>query len=298
MRMTQCRVRRYVRWSAVAALMVCGSGCVHQPVPHDADRDTPFAEVTDGSLSGIRQRGELRIGLAPVAPFAMSEAPGTYRGFDIDLAARLAEDLGVKLTFAETPLCSLMHDLREGKFDLVLSGFTITPERALFVNFTNSISALPFVLVRHVTPGSHTHPAKPERASAEKVKGDEKEKIGAVTSTVAEAVAREQFPNAALVSVDTYEHLLSKLAAGELQGAVLPSAIALAAAASNPERLEVVDGPPLSTRPEAIAVRRGDRDLHDYLNSWITFYRSTGWLEERHHFWFDRFEWAAPRARK
>lgn len=271
---------------ALASLLLL-AGCAHHAPKPQAHEDAPQADVTDGSLAAIRQRGELRVGVALVPPFVFASNGGAYRGYDLDLVSRLAEDLGVKLTVAERPLCSLIDELRNAKFDIALAGMTPTPERGLFVNFSDPIGETPFVVLRHVTgKGRKGEPLKALAASSTK--------IGAVQGTVAEAVARERFPDAALVAASSYEALLHDVESGALDAVVVSSAVARAAAGRAPGKLEFVAGAVLSTRPEAIAVRRGDRDLRDYLNLWIGFYRASGWLEDRHASWFERFEWAKP----
>ena len=53
----------------------------------------------------------------------------TYEGFDITLAEDLAKFLGVKIKFVSTSWPTLMSDTMSGKFDIALSGITITASR-------------------------------------------------------------------------------------------------------------------------------------------------------------------------
>jgi polar amino acid transport system substrate-binding protein len=42
---------------------------------------------------------------------------------------------------------------------------------------------------------------------------------------------------------------------------------------------------PLQVTRAAMAVRRGDADFLNFLNSWLTFHREGGWLDERERHW-------------
>jgi hypothetical protein len=47
-----------------------------------------------------------------------------------------------------------------------------------------------------------------------------------------------------------------------------------------------------ATFPAAFAVRRGDMDFINYLNSWIETRTVNKWLERRRNYWFASMDWA------
>lgn len=82
------------------------------------------------TLAGLRRVGVLRVGTTgDYAPFS-SDAGGVLRGLDIELARDLADALGLQPVFVPTSWSGLMADLRAHRFDLALSGITMTAERA------------------------------------------------------------------------------------------------------------------------------------------------------------------------
>ena len=82
------------------------------------------------TLAGLRRVGVLRVGTTgDYAPFS-SDAGGVLRGLDIELARDLAAALGLRPVFVPTSWPGLMADLRAHRFDLALSGITVTAERA------------------------------------------------------------------------------------------------------------------------------------------------------------------------
>jgi His/Glu/Gln/Arg/opine family amino acid ABC transporter permease subunit len=98
-----------------------------------------------GELAAIRQRGEVVIGTdATYPPF---EEPGTreagggdgFQGFDIDLGDAIARELGpgVKAQWVNISFDGIFAALQSGKFDLVMSGVTITTERQKQMAFSD-----------------------------------------------------------------------------------------------------------------------------------------------------------------
>jgi hypothetical protein len=89
------------------------------------------------TLNQILKRGELRVGLeAGYMPFEMLDRNGNLIGFDIDLARKMASVMKVKVRFVNTQWDGIIPALLTDKFDLLMGGMTITPERNLQVNFT------------------------------------------------------------------------------------------------------------------------------------------------------------------
>jgi ABC-type amino acid transport substrate-binding protein len=73
----------------------------------------------------------LRFGLtADYPPFALHDAAGRLTGADVEAARRLAATLGRDAEFVETTWTTLSADFRAGRFDILIGGITVTPERA------------------------------------------------------------------------------------------------------------------------------------------------------------------------
>jgi cyclohexadienyl dehydratase len=71
------------------------------------------------------------------APFSLEneETPGVFSGFDIELARRYAADRGVALRFVRFRWPFLLENLRDGNFDVVMSGVTVRAERSVVGSF-------------------------------------------------------------------------------------------------------------------------------------------------------------------
>ena len=92
--------------------------------------------ATGGAIEEAVSRGTLRVGLSSFVPWAMQDKSGTYIGFEVDVATRLAKDLGLKLELVPTRWSGIVPARLTGKFDVIIGGLSITPERSLRVNFS------------------------------------------------------------------------------------------------------------------------------------------------------------------
>ena len=69
----------------------------------------------------------------------MRDPQGEWQGFEIDLARQLAADLGVDLTIVRMPFTQFTdRRWRPVSIDIVVAGYSITPQRALVVDFSNA----------------------------------------------------------------------------------------------------------------------------------------------------------------
>lgn len=81
-------------------------------------------------LERVRASGVLRIGTTgDYEPFSL-ESEGRLRGADIELALALAGQLGVQPVFVRTSWPTLLDDLAADRYDVAMSGITVTDERS------------------------------------------------------------------------------------------------------------------------------------------------------------------------
>lgn len=101
------------------------------------------------TLDEIKKRGEMVIGMeAAYVPYE-SIQDGKIVGFDCDIGQRFADKLGVKAKFVDTEWSGIIPALYTKKFDAILSGMTITGDRAQKVLFSQPYAeASNVVLIR------------------------------------------------------------------------------------------------------------------------------------------------------
>lgn len=108
---------------------------------------------SDGSyrtLDQIKSDGTLKIGVfSDKSPFGYVDENGEYQGYDIELAKRLGEDLGVDVEFVSTEAANRVEYLKTGKVDIILANFTVTDERAEQVDFADAYMNVALGVVSH-----------------------------------------------------------------------------------------------------------------------------------------------------
>ena len=84
-------------------------------------------------MKKIKQNGALIVGLsADYAPYEFHttiDGKDEIVGFDLSIAKKIADDLGVDLKIEELGFDALLGALKTGKIDLVISGMAATDER-------------------------------------------------------------------------------------------------------------------------------------------------------------------------
>ncbi|HEU5142429.1 MAG TPA: transporter substrate-binding domain-containing protein, partial [Solirubrobacterales bacterium] len=91
----------------------------------------------DDNGGGDGGGGALTVGSdIPYPPFEQGKAPN-YTGFDVELVEEIAKRAGREAQFTDTSFETIFRDLAQGKFEMVASATTITPEREENVDFTD-----------------------------------------------------------------------------------------------------------------------------------------------------------------
>ena len=90
-----------------------------------------FSGAGGDEVNEIKTRGFLLVGTTgDYCPMSYFDGKTkSYVGFDIELAEDLAKALGVKVRFVQTSWKTLMKDTVDNKFDVAISGITVTDER-------------------------------------------------------------------------------------------------------------------------------------------------------------------------
>ena len=88
------------------------------------------SSATNGD-NPVKATGVLRVGTEGVySPFSYHDpATGQLLGYDVDVARAVADKLGVKVEFVETPWDSIFAALEANRFDIVANEVTINAER-------------------------------------------------------------------------------------------------------------------------------------------------------------------------
>ncbi len=240
-------------------------------------------------LQEVLNHGTLRVGVALFAPWALRGRGDELIGFEVEIANQLAADMRVRADVRVYPFERLIPALEAGEIDLIAAGMTITPERALHVNFSAPYGGGGVALATHI-------PSTARFTRLDEL-NDPGFRVAAVEGTVAADVARRYLPRAELVSFATVEEASAALVAGDVHGYLEEEPVTTFLALEHPDTIDVpLPGPLLETR-SGFAVGKGDPDFLAYLNAWIVAREADTWLETRRAYWFRSLRWRERLAR-
>ena len=236
-------------------------------------------------IEEIQQRGTLRVGMSTFVPWAMKDKEGTLIGFEIDVARRLAEDMGVEIEFVPTKWSGIIPALLTGKFDVIIGGMGIRAERNLKVNFTipYDYTGMSIVADRKSVPGL----TKIEDFNKKDIT------IAARIGTTAATAVKEILPEAQLKLFDDESQAVQELLNGRADAVVASAPLPAYQALKYPDKLYLPFDENFTKEPIGFALRKGDVDTLNFFNSWITVVDAEGWLKKTRHYWFNTRDWAS-----
>lgn len=241
------------------------------------------SESNNGVLNSIQKKGEITVGVSILPPWVMENKQGELIGFEIDIANQLARDMGVKLKFKQYQWNEMIPALKKGEVDIIASGLSITPKRALEINFSNPYSSSGYSLVSNLS--------LTKDFTSIKDLNDEKIFITAVKGTVSADLATKVFPNAKLDLKKTAKEATSAVLNGTVHAFISSSPVPEFVSLKHPDSVDLPLKKPLLTTKEAFAVRKNNQEILNFLNAWITAHEADGWIESSHKYWFNSLKW-------
>jgi polar amino acid transport system substrate-binding protein len=240
-------------------------------------------EAAARELQDVLNSGTLRVGVTLFAPWAARGADGELVGFEVDVARQLAADLGVKAQVLAYDTERLVPALEAGEIDVIAAGLTITPDRALHVNFSQPYAESGIALA--------THLARTAGVTDVGALDSEEYTVAAVEGSVGMQLARRLWPRARVQTFTTIEAATEALLAGEVHGYVEDEPVPTFLALENPGVVDVPTTRPLLASRAGFAVAKGDPDFLAYLNAWITAHEADTWLPTTTNYWFKTLRW-------
>lgn len=222
------------------------------------------------TLQGILNSHVLRVGIAETIPNAWQD-PSTnqWEGYNVAVAEDLAKELNVKVQFVEAPINSWIPQLQEGKFDIDMMGWFMTPVRAEQVDFTSPVFVKGYSYV--------VEKNSPIQTLAQL--NDPKYSVTGLVGGSEQTVAQQYTPKAKSAFINASSPLDAALGVkeGRATAWIYPSDIINAFLGLNPWA-RVVNKSPVWNNPLAYAIRKGDPEWKFFLDSFITKIQQSGQL--------------------
>ena len=236
------------------------------------------------TVEQILKNGELRVGFeAGYMPFEMTDKKGNFVGFDIDVAKEMAKAMKVKFTPVNTAWDGIIPALVTGKFDIIMSGMTITQERNLKINF-----AEPYIIV------GQTILIDKKYGGAVKSYRDLNDPKYIVTSklgTTGEQAVKRMIPKATYKSFETETEAALEVVNGKAAAFVydLPYNVVFMGQQGK-DKLIFLDKP-FTYEPLAWAVNKGDPDFLNWLDNFLRQIKNDGRYDQIYNKWIKSTGW-------
>jgi polar amino acid transport system substrate-binding protein len=262
----------------VVVLMIAGllAGC--------AETGQTVKPSSSPVMDRIISRGELRVGVSgDMPPMNLLTKEGTVIGMDVDLAAMIADAMGVRLSLQRIDFNDLLPALESGGIDMIISNMTMTPQRNRRVAFVGPYftSGKAFLTKR-----SSIAQAKglPEVNNAQYT-------FVALKGSTSEAVIRQGAPQAKLLTAGTQTEAIRMVIDGKADAMIADYPICVVAVYRHPEAGLVSVVTPVTYEPIGIAVPKGDPHLLNWLGNFLHGLEKAGFMDELGKKWFAQPTW-------
>lgn len=226
------------------------------------------------ALTEIKDKGELVVGLsadyAPYEFYTMVDGKKTIVGFDVELAKEIAKDLGVELTLKEMKFDALLTALPAGQIDMIISGMNPDEERAKVMDFSDIYyTAQHGVLVNKKDLDKYK--------SAEDLKSV---RVGAQMGSTQADIVKKKIKAEKPTLLANVNNLILELKSGKIDALVTEKPVAEMAIKNNNElalsKIEFKD----ETGGNAVAVKKGEKELVEQVNKTIKRLKDSGDLDK------------------
>jgi polar amino acid transport system substrate-binding protein len=235
-------------------------------------------------LDRILSRGEIRVGMSgDMPPLNMTTKEDKIIGLDVDLAALMAEAMGVKLNIQKMTFAQLLPALEAGSIDMIISNMTMTPDRNMKVAFVGP----------YFTSGKGLLTKR--SALGDAMKMEDLNNINytfvALKGSTSEAVVRRGAPLAKLITVGSENEGIQMVIDGKADGMLADFPICVVAAHRFPASGLVPVKAPITYEPIGIAVPRGDPQLVNWLQNFLSSIEKAGYMKDLGQKWFAKPTW-------
>ncbi len=276
--MHEVRSRRWlVSVIAVVALMgaACGGGEPEQP-PGGGEEQQEFP--AGSTMARLQDRGTIKVGVKFDVPLFGFKNPQSdeVEGFDVDLAQRVADELGVEMRLVEAISDNRIPFLADGTVDLVFSTMTITTDRDAEIDFSR-----PY----YIAHGRILVPGDSDIQGVDDLGGTTV--CTALGSTYETTVLPEQAPDAEVKTPDSYSECFAQLQRGSVDSLITDDVI-LAGFRQQDESMEIV-GENLTTDPYGAGVKEGDTEFADFVSGVLDEVLEEGTWQQLYDMWVGQY---------
>jgi polar amino acid transport system substrate-binding protein len=230
--------------------------------------------VRVGALDQILEAGVVRVAVpSDLPPFGSRGPGGQLEGYDVDVAALIAKELGVRLQIVPVTSVDRIPALLTLRADIVVANLGVNPERAKSIAFSSPYA--PFFA------GVYGAPELAVKGPAD-LKG---RKIAVTRETIEDrALARLAPEGVEIIKFDDNEATLAAFLSGGTELVATGNVVIAALMKKTPDR-KVESKFVLQESPASIGVRRDEPGLLHWVNVFVYHKRLTGELDQISRKW-------------
>ena len=257
----------------VLSLAACGStassaasseAASPEAASSDATSSEAASETETAELSTVEPGKLIMSTNAAFPPYEMTTDSGEFEGIDIDVAAAIAEKLGLELQVDDMDFDAALLAAQNGKSDMVMAGVTVTDERLKVMDFSDTYAeGIQSIIV----------PNDSDIASPDDLAG---KKIGTQRGTTGYIYCSDDFGDENVVAYDDGLTAVQALNNGQVDAVVIDNAPAQEFVAANPG-LKVLDTS-YAEEDYAIGMAKGSA-LEDAVNKALEELKADGTLQ-------------------
>ncbi|MBR3369441.1 MAG: transporter substrate-binding domain-containing protein [Rhodobacteraceae bacterium] len=222
-----------------------------------------------GTIDQIRDRGVLRVaGIPTEAPYFVRDIrTGEWSGFVVDMAADMAETMGVELEMVESSWANSILDIQSGRVDVAFA-LTALPARALSIYFSEPTYYNSFVIV---SPDAELANASWAELNSPDIT------IAVDTGSAQDNIARAYLPNANMLRFQTRDEAVIAVATGRADALINTVLNSMVMRTRNPAIGDIYVPEPRLSSPSVIGINySADEQFKTFVSAWANYNRQMG----------------------
>ncbi len=253
-------MRKQIMALALTGIMSLSMGLAAYAGEGDIDFSA-VSTVIDGQLTVATEAG--------FAPYEYMVGDQVV-GIDMDIAAAIADALGVELVVKNETFDGALLEVQQGKVDLVAAGVSISEERQKVMAFSDKyVDSKDVVVINSKNPGI-------EENSADGLKG---KVVGVQQGNIADLWVTDNTEAKSVQRYTQFVQAAQDLANGKIDCIVMDEAPAMELVESN-DALAIMEGDPLFEDSYAIAINKDNEQMTAAVNAVIADLKESGKLDE------------------
>ncbi len=224
---------------------------------------------SNSNAGGGNESGSKKLIMCTNAEFPPYEFKdgGEFAGIDVECARLIGTKLGYEVEILDIAFDSLIPTVMSGKADFAMAGMTVTEDRLKNIDFTHTYqTAVQTVVV-------------PSNSNIESIDDLAGKKIGVQTGTTGDIYCTGDFGDAALERYSKIIDGFQAMKAGKIDACVVDDQVAKSIVASDGGSFKILNSS-YADEEYAIAVKKGNTELLNKLNSVIDEIKSNGELKQ------------------